>query len=364
MLICFTLLSRLRTIPPIRNRGYFLMKHLFSVRTRVFVLALSLLLLPGCGGSDPASTQDNGATSSADEQHAEAYAISISQIVEHPSLDAMRQGFKDRFAQQGVSATFTDHIAQGDMAINAQIGKQIKGEAPDLVLAITTPSAQAVVQAVDDRPVVFTGVTDPVSARIVESLERPGANVTGMTDMSPMDQHVALIREFLPELEKLGVIYNAGETNSVVLVDALKQECSPLGVEVVEATIDNSSGVFQAAKSLVGRCEAVYIPLDNTVVSALESAIKVCEESDLPLFSGDTDSVARGTVAAVAVDYYKMGVQTADIALRILEQGQDPAVMPVETIRDVVLHVNQRAAANMGIAIPEKMLLRAAKVID
>lgn len=336
-------------------------------------------LLTGCGGSDqneqkpvaeaPAAQEaaQQGPTDQTAPDQAQVkapYSISINQIVEHPSLDAMRQGFKDRFAEKGVAAIFTDHIAQGDMATNAQIGKQIKGEEPDLVLAITTPSAQAVVQAIDDRPIVFTGVTDPVSAKIVASLEHPGANVTGMTDMSPMDQHVALIRTFLPELKQLGVIYNAGETNSVVLVDVLKQECAPLGIEVVEATIDNSSGVYQAAKSLVGRCQAVYIPVDNTAISALESAIKVCEESDLPLFTGDTDSVARGSIAAVAVDYYKMGVQTADMALRILVDGAVPAEMPVESIRDLSLHVNKKAAEGMGVTIPAEVLAKAAKIVE
>ncbi|MGE4293657.1 MAG: ABC transporter substrate-binding protein [Desulfovibrio sp.] len=341
----------------------------------LFAACLALFLLAGCG-SDAAKEQDSETKTPEQPQTSEQvqaapdpaekapYKISISQIVEHPSLDAMRQGFKDRFAEKGVPAIFTDHIAQGDMATNSQIGKQIKGEEPDLVLAITTPSAQAVVQAIDDRPIVFTGVTDPVSAKIVASLKQPGANVTGMTDMSPMDKHVELIRAFLPEIKKLGVIYNAGETNSVVLVEVLKSQCAPLGIEVVEATIDNSSGVYQAAKSLVGRCEAVYVPVDNTVVSALESAIKVCEESKLPLFTGDTDSVARGSIAALAVDYYKMGVQTADMAIRILVDGANPAETPVEYIRDLSLHVNKKAAAAMGVTIPEAVLEKASKVIE
>ncbi|WP_022662922.1 ABC transporter substrate-binding protein [Paucidesulfovibrio longus] len=340
----------------------------------LLALLFSLALLAGCGSDKTAEQAESGtktpeqvqeqAPAASETAEKKPFAISITQIVEHPSLDAMRQGFKDRFAEKGVPAVFTDHIAQGDMATNAQIGKQIKGEEPDLILAITTPSAQAVVQAIDDRPIVFTGVTDPVSAKIVASLEHPGANVTGMTDMSPLDKHVELIRTFLPEIKKLGVIYNAGETNSVVLVNLLKAQCAPFGIEVVEATIDNSSGVYQAAKSLVGRCEAIYVPVDNTVVSALESAIKVCEESKLPLFTGDTDSVARGSIAALAVDYYKMGVQTADMAIRILVDGANPADTPVEYIRDLSLHVNKKAAAAMGVTIPESVLEKASKVIE
>ncbi|MEF2143988.1 MAG: ABC transporter substrate-binding protein [Desulfovibrionaceae bacterium] len=334
----------------------------------------TLLLLTACSSekseekpAEPASTTEQAVepTTPAETVPAErVYKISITQIVEHPSLDAMRQGFKDRLAEAGVKAEFTDHIAQGDMATNAQIAKQIVGEKPDLVVAITTPSAQAVVQVLKDVPVVFTGVTDPVSAKIVQSLEKPGANVTGMTDMSPMDLHVALIRDFLPEIKSLGVIYNAGETNSVVLVTALKAEAAKFGIDVVEATIDNSSGVYQAAKSLVGRCQAVYVPVDNTVVSALESAIKVCEESKLPLFTGDTDSVARGSVAAVAVDYYKMGLQTADMALRIIKDGLLPADMPIESIRELALHINKKAAQNMNINVPEALAAKADKIIE
>ena len=290
--------------------------------------------------------------------------VSITQIVEHPSLNAMRDGFKDRLAELGLDVEYHVHIAQGDMAINEQIASQIKGEHPDLVLAIATPSAVAVAQKIKDIPVLFTGVTDPVAAKLVASLEAPGGNVTGMTDMSPMDQHLALIREFLPDLKELGIIYNAGETNSVVLKDILAQECAKQGIGLTEATVDNSAGVYQAAKSLVGRVDAVYVPVDNTVVSALESAIKVCRQNRLPLFTGDTDSVERGSVAAVAIDYYQMGVQTADMAARILTQDADPAVTPVEAIREFGLHVNPGAAEAMGVAVPRSVLDRATRIVQ
>ncbi len=315
---------------------------------RIFVLvALSLLAMVACSG----------------EPEQSSYTISISQIVEHPALNAMQDGFKERMAELGVDAIYKVHIAQGDMAINEQIASQIKGEAPNLVLAITTPSVIAVAQKIKDIPVIFTGVTDPVAAKVVQSLEKPSANVTGMTDMSPMDKHVELVREFMPEIKTLGVIYNSGETNSVILVKVLKEECSKFNITVREATIDNSSGVTQAAQSLVGKVDAVYVPVDNTVVSALESAIKVCTEANLPLFSGDTDSVARGTIAAVAIDYYKMGVQTAEIAKRIMD-GADTATTPVESIKDLSLHVNTKAAAAMGVTVPSTVLDRAEKIIE
>jgi putative ABC transport system substrate-binding protein len=333
-----------------------------------FAALLMLLALAAVGcGAEPAKQEQPAPQAEPQAEAAVPQAavpvISITQIVEHPALNAMQQGVMDRLAELGVAAAYNVHIAQGDMAINEQIASQIKGEAPNLVVAITTPSVIAVAQKIKDIPIVFTGVTDPVAAKVVASLEAPGGNVTGMTDMSPMDKHVALIREFLPEIKTLGVIYNAGETNSVVLVDALKAECAKFGIAVREAPVDNSSGVTQAAQSLVGRAEAAYVPVDNTVVSALESAIKVCTEAGLPLFAGDVDSVSRGSIAAVAIDYYKMGVQTGDIAKRVLD-GADPATTPVESIRDLSLHVNPAAAAAMGIEVPASVLERADKIVE
>ena len=292
-----------------------------------------------------------------------AVRVSVTQIVEHPSLDAMRQGFLDRLMALGLKVEPMVHIAQGNMGTNVQIASQIQGENPDLILAITTPSAQAVVQKIKDKPIVFTGVTDPVGAGLVKLLGAPGGNVTGMTDMSPMDRHLALIRECVPGLKRLGVLYNSGEPNSVVLVNVLKAECAKAGVALEEATAANSAAVYQAAKSLVGRVDAVYVPVDNTVVSALESAIKVCEQNRLPFFSGDTDSVARGTVAALAVDYRKMGEQTADMAARILKDHKKPGEMPVESIKTLALYVNTAAAARMGLTLPQTVLERADKVL-
>ncbi|WP_415713145.1 ABC transporter substrate-binding protein [Maridesulfovibrio sp.] len=294
---------------------------------------------------------------------AQTYTVSISQIVEHPSLDAMRDGFKDRLKEAGFDVIYNEHIAQGNQATNIQIANQIKGENPDLVLTITTPSSQAVAQKIKDIPILFTGVTDPVAAGLVKSLMQPGKNISGMTDMSPVLRQVELIKEFMPEVKTIGTIYNAGEANSIVLTNLLKEICKDFGIKVEEASIANSSGVYQAAKSLVGKCEAIYIPLDNTVVSGLEAAIKVCRQNKLPIFSADTDSVERGTVAALAVDYYRMGLQTADMAARILGGKAKTADMPVETLQNLRLFVNEKAAAQMGVKIPRQVMERADKII-
>ena len=291
------------------------------------------------------------------------YTVSFNQIVEHPALDAVRQGIKDELQAQGLSVSYHDHIAQGNIATANLIAKQILGENPDVAVGIATPTAQANAQAIKNIPLVFAAVTDPVGAGLANSLAQPGGNITGTTDMSPIDRQLELILQFIPQLKKLGVIYNSGEANSVTLVRVLKDEAAKKGVSVEEATVSNSAGVFQAAKSLIGRCDAIYIPTDNTVVSAFEAIVQVGYQAKLPIFAADTDSVTRGAIAAMAVDYYKMGRQTGEMVSRVLK-GAKPGEMPVETLREFQLHINPGSAAKMGLQIPAPLLEKADKIIE
>ena len=181
--------------------------------------------------------------------------------------------------------------------------------------------------------------------------------------MSPIDRQLELIQQFLPELHSLGVIYNSGEANSLTLVRVLKEQAAKKGISVEEATVSNSAGVFQAAKSLIGRAQAVYIPTDNTVVSAFEAITQIGYQAKLPIFAADTDSVGRGAVAALAVDYYRMGRQTGEMVGRIL-QGVRPADMPVETLREFQIYLNPGSAAKMGLEIPRPCCRRLTKLFS
>jgi putative ABC transport system substrate-binding protein len=299
---------------------------------------------------------------------AKIFSVSVNQFVEHPSLDAVLKGFQDSQKAQGVEATYAVHNAQANMATANQIAAQIAGENPDLVLAIATPSAQACALAIKKSPalaktpLLFTAITDPVGAGLVDNLEKPGGNITGVSDMLPVDKHMAMLRQFYPKLKKLGMIYNAGEANSKTTVAMVQAEGAKVGFEVVEATVAKTSDVYQAAKSLVGKVDAVYLPTDNTVVAALESVIKVCEEEKMPLFSADVNSVQRGTVAALAFDYYQHGYQTGLMAKRLLIDSASPAETPVETQKELVLHLNLKAAAKMGVSVPEEVRKAADKI--
>lgn len=306
-----------------------------------------------------------GVTTPGLAQEKKSITIGITQIVEHPALDSDRQGFidalKDHGYMDGKNVTYDIQIAQGNIATANSIAKTLVGKEVNLIYAIATPTAQAVVNATKKIPIVISSVTDPVGAGLVQSLEKPGANVTGTTDRSPVDRQMDLMLEIYPKLKRLGVIYNSGEDNSITSVKQVKEEASRRNIETVEATVSNSSGVYQAAMSLVGKVDAIHIPTDNTVVSAFESLVKVCEENKIALFAADTDSVPRGAVAALAIDYYRLGRQSGEMAFRIL-QGASPSDMPVEALQDLKLFVNKEAAAKMGVTLPEAVLKRADKV--
>lgn len=297
----------------------------------------------------------------------QAATISVSQFVEHPALDAVLKGFQDYLKARKIDVQYKVHNAQGSMPTANQIGHQIMGEKPDMILAIATPTATACAQALkkaphmQKTPMLFTAVTDPVSAGLVKNLETPGANITGVSDMLPVRHHLDMVKTFMPHMTRLGFLYNAGETNSKILVPIFQAETQRIGITLVEATVSKSSEVYQAVKSLVGKVDAVYVPTDNTVVSALESAIKVCEQSKLPLFNADVDSVKRGSIAAMGFDYYQHGYQTGSMAQRIL-QGADPAVTPVETQETLQLHINTAAAKKMGVKVPVVLLQKADRV--
>jgi putative ABC transport system substrate-binding protein len=295
------------------------------------------------------------------------FSISVNQFVEHPALDSALKGFKDFLKDNKVEINYNIHNAQGQMATANQIGHQIMGEKPDLILAIATPSSQACAQALrkaphmKNTPLLFSAVTDPVAAGLVNDLKRPGGNITGVSDMLPMDKHMGMIKRFVPNIKSLGVLYNAGEANSKATVKLIREEGMKMGFEVIDATVSKSSEVYQAAKSLAGKVDAVFVPTDNTVVSGLESAIKVCTQVKLPLFAADVASVERGAVAAMGFDYYKHGRQTGAMALRIFN-GANPGKMPVETQKELQLHINLKYGKLMGVKVPEEQLKKADKV--
>ncbi|MGI6552261.1 MAG: ABC transporter substrate-binding protein [Bacillota bacterium] len=336
----------------------------------ILLVILSLVLLAGsaCGQKQQDSGQEvEGPAAEEQVEDQKVVNLGIIQLVEHPSLDAARQGFLDVLAengyQEGDNLKVALKNAQADMSIAQSIAQQFAQDAPDLILAIATPAAQAMAQATQEIPILITAVTDPVGAKLAESLERPGRNVTGTSDYFSVKEQILLLKEIVPQAARIGLMYNSGEQNSVVQAEEVKAVAEELSLEVVEATPTNSGEVLQAAQSLIGKVDAIYVPTDNTVVSALEAVIKVSYENDIPMFPGEGDSVRRGGLATVGVDYYKLGRQTGEKALQIL-QGANPAEIPIDVQSDFSITVNLKAAKEMNVTVPQSVLDRASELIE
>jgi putative ABC transport system substrate-binding protein len=315
------------------------MKNNFSI---LIILAIFLVLVSSLAG-------------------AQEYRIGISQFVEHPALDAAREGFIEGLVEAGFSEEnieFIEQNAQADFATAQSIAQQFKSNNLDLILAIATPNAQAAANVIKDTPVLFTAVTDPVEAGIVETMELPGGNLTGTTDMNPVAQQIELIKEFIPEITDLGVLYNPGEVNSVVQVDLVKEATAAMGIELHEGTVSNSSEVSLAASSLVGDVDAIYVPTDNIIVSALPSVLNITNQNNIPVFASENGQVRQGSIATLGIDYKLLGIQTGKMAARVLN-GADTAEMAVESSDELKLYLNTKAAEDLGLEIPAAVLERA-----
>jgi putative ABC transport system substrate-binding protein len=333
------------------------MPRAFKVTMLVALLVVVALtgVIAGCGSSGT----DASSSPSAAADPTRAVKIGITQIVSHPALDAAVQGFKDALAEKGyTNVTYDMQNAEGDMATTASIAQKFAADGLDLILGVATPTSQAVVKADKTTPIVFTAVTDPVGAGLVTDPAAPEANVTGVSDLQPVEPILALAKQFNPDAKSVGIVYNAGESNSVYIVEAAKKAAATMGLEIVEATASNSSEVQAAAKSLIGRVDAIAVIGDNTAVTALEAIVKVCNEAQIPLLAGDTDSVKRGAAAGYGFDYADLGKQAGYQAALILG-GTPIKDIPVEYAKNLQLSINEKAAAAQGVTIPADLVTQA-----
>lgn len=339
------------------------------------VLMLSvavLLVLAGCGakennsgGASPSaaspSASPSAASSSPASSEEKSYSIAISQIAPHPSLDATREGFlaalKDAGIVEGQNLKVDLNNAQGEQSNNQAIAQKIASEKHDLVLGITTLSSQALAQKVKDMPVLFAAVTDPLDAKIISNLDKPGGNVSGASDTNP--EQITQLMDFIagnfPNVKTVGVVINEGESNAVIMTQKAEEALAAHNIKLVKAAVTNTSEVKQAAESLVGRADAIYITLDNTVVSAVDSIIQVANKNKIPFFSADRDTVEKGAFATVGFKYYDHGYQVGQMAVEILKDGKNPGDMKVTVPDKLDLILNLKAAEAQGITVTDAM---------
>ncbi|WP_404331151.1 ABC transporter substrate-binding protein [Mesobacillus maritimus] len=311
----------------------------------------SALLLAGCGSEESGSDSSTGG----EEDKETTFKVGVTQIAEHPSLDAAFEGFKKALEEAGLEVEYDVQNAQGDANNNAPIAQNFVGDGVDLIFANSTPSAQSALNATKDIPIVFTSVTDAVGAELVKSMENTEGNVTGTLDNHPdaIPNTVKFIDEQF-EGQTVGLVYNSGEQNSIAQIEMVKEAGKNTDLKFVEATVSTTAEVKQATESLVGKADVIYIITDNTVVSGLDSVIMVANENDIPLFVGELDSVAKGGFAAYGFDYADIGYEAGVMAAQILKGEKQPSELPVQYPQNLKLVINKKAAEEMNIEIKEE----------
>jgi putative ABC transport system substrate-binding protein len=292
--------------------------------------------------------------------------VGIIQLISHDAMDSSRKGFMDGLAEAGYidgkTIVYDYQNAHGDISTLHTIAQKFVRDNVDLIYTLSTPAVQASAKATKTIPIVMGAVTDPVAAGLVKSWKSSGNNITGIASKQPMDKTLEFYLQILPNLKRLGVLYNPGETNSVDEVKDLESVAKQKGIQLIYAPVTTSAEVGVAAHSLVGKVDAFVTPKDNTVTAGLEAGIKVAKEKKIPFFSMDFDTVHRGTIIAFGPSFYELGRSAAKKAVRIFN-GEKPEDIPITLGEKFYILINQKSAGEQGVVIPKELLDKADKVI-
>lgn len=319
----------------------------------LFLSTAVLMLAVGCsnGGGNTTSPAD-----SSGEDSSKNVTVGIIQYMDHVALDAAREGFvealKDNGYVDGENLTIDFQNAQGDQSNLSTISDRFVSNNVDLVLAIATPAAQSIAGKTTEIPVLATAVTDFEAAKLVDSNEAPGGNVSGTTDMNPIKEQIDLLVKLAPEAKTVGVLYTSSEDNSIVQARIAQEAIESLGLNYVEVTVTNSNDVQQATQSIVEKCDAIYIPTDNTFASAMPVVHGVTSQSKTPVICGESGMVNNGGLATLGINYKDLGYQTGLMAVKILKGEATPATMPIESAEKFDFAINGTVAEEIGIEIP------------
>ncbi|WP_315120746.1 ABC transporter substrate-binding protein [uncultured Clostridium sp.] len=318
------------------------------IKTLTLGLLLTTTILGGCAKTSSTS--------------GEVIKIGISQIIEHESLDSTRKGFIDALADNGfkdgekIKIDFQN--AQGDMSITQTIAQNFVSQKKDLILAIATPSAQAAYNLTKDIPILVTAVTDPVKAGLVNSLDKSGTNVAGTTDAAPLDKQFELLKKLVPTAKKVGIMYNTSEVNSESDIEQAKKLAPKYGLEIITTGISSVNDISQTLEALIPKIDVLYAPTDNMVASSMPLISTKCTEKKIPIIGAVIGEVEGGALATEGIDYYKLGYQTGEAAIEIIN-GKKPQDMPITTLKDTQLVINMDSAKKLNINIPEDLMEKA-----
>ena len=303
-----------------------------------------------------------GSDSSSDSGDKETFKVGLVQLVEHTSLDQIRESIikqlEDDGYVDGKNIEIDYQNAQNEQSNLKTICQGFVADKVDVIVAITTPAAQVAMGETKDIPIIFSAVTDPVAAGIVEDMDNPGGNITGTSDAVKVDQIMELASEITPGYKTVGALYNSSETNSVATVKQLKEYAKENDIKVVESAITNSNEIQTAAQSLAKKCDIVFSPTDNTVASSIATANDVFIKNKIPFYVAADSMVKDGALATSGVDYEYLGQETAKMVVEVFN-GSDTASMPVETMDKTSVFINSETAEAMGLDIPESVMKKA-----
>ncbi len=320
-----------------------------KVTAILLVLAMVMMMLSGCGSKNAESGD-------------EMFKVGIIQLMEHPSLDTIREsiieGLEDEGYVEGENLKIEYQNGQNDMSTMKNIAQTFVGDECDVIVAIATPAAQAALSETTEIPIVFAAITDPVGAGLVDSLDNPGGNVTGTSDEVSAEMIMNLAKDITPDFKTIGVLYNIGEDNSVSVVAQLKEYAGENGYKVIESTVTNTGEVQQAAQYLADKVDIVFSPIDNTVASSMAVATETFNNAGIPFYVSADSMVNDGGLATCGIDYTVLGRETAAMIADILE-GADPAAMAVRKMSEMSVYVNKETAKALNIEIPQAILDKA-----
>ena len=326
----------------------------FSTRMKKITLGLTAVIdagiIAGCGGGDkPAGNETK-----------KQAKVGIVQLVEHNALDAANKGFveglKKRGYEEGKNISFDRQNAQADQSNLQNIAQRFVNNKVDLIYAIATPAAQTVANVTNSIPIVGSAITDYESAKLVASNAKPGRNVTGTSDMNPIKEQIDLLIKLCPNAKTIGSIYCSSEVNSEIQIKAMRAYAESKGLKVETATISTVNDIHQAAQSLIGKVDAFYEPTDNVISSAMPTLATITNEAKKPIIVGEPNQVKNGGLATYGIDYYKLGMQSGEMAADIIDGKKKPADMPIQTAKELKVTINQKNADALGIKIPESLL--------
>ena len=319
------------------------------------IAAMSMGMLAGCGGGK-------------DTNEEKQYKVGVVQLVQHGALDQANQGMiaglADNGFVEGENLIVTQENAQNDQSNLQSIAQSFVADEVDIILAIATPAAQVMAANTEEIPIVGTAITSFEGAGLVESDEAPGYNVTGTNDMNPVEEQVNLLLQLVPDAKVIGTIYTAAEVNSQIQVDLLDKVAAAKGLTVEKRTIQNVNDIQQAAQSLVGKVDALWLPTDNNVASAMPNVVGVTDPAGIVTITGEESMTVAGGTATYSFSYYDIGFNAGEMAAKILKGEADPATLPVQSpqAEDLLAVLNMEAITAMGIEVPQDLLDSAKKV--